>query len=239
MIFGIQPTPAYEVSEAAWGYRSLEKTIMDLRGIVPSRDQGISLKGAITRSGTIQYWVMVANGSANSPETDLFKRYYAHLQVKPSTNFQATLYADYKDAAGVAAGANGTWTTAFFAGYAVPFTYSVNIEAFMTSQSNKFIPTGGSLGSLKGLGYSLYGTYNILPELTAIARYDYWDPNTDSAPNAKGDVRNYIIAGVSWKVDKNVQIMPNLLYETYENPVGGATPDASVTGRLTLYYVFL
>ncbi len=44
-IFGIQPPPAYEVSEAAWAYRSLEKTIMDLRGIVSSRDIGVSLRG--------------------------------------------------------------------------------------------------------------------------------------------------------------------------------------------------
>ncbi len=44
LIFGISPTPAFDISEAAWGYRSLEKTIMDLRGVVPSRDFGVDLK---------------------------------------------------------------------------------------------------------------------------------------------------------------------------------------------------
>ena len=38
LIFGISPTPSFDVSEGSWGYRSLEKTIMDLRGIDPSRD---------------------------------------------------------------------------------------------------------------------------------------------------------------------------------------------------------
>jgi predicted porin len=109
----------------------------------------------------------------------------------------------------------------------------------MVSQSNAFTPTGGSIGSKNGLGISLFGSYNIIPELAVVGRYDYFDPNTNSAANAKGDVRNYVIAGLSWKVDKNVSIMPNLLYETYEAIAGHGEPDPSVTARVTLYYVFL
>src|SRR5512143_1605427 len=47
LYFGIQPTSAYEVSEGIWAYRSLEKTIMDLRGIVSSRVLGIALRGKL------------------------------------------------------------------------------------------------------------------------------------------------------------------------------------------------
>ena len=67
LIFGVQPTAAYDISEAAWGYRFLEKTIMDLRGIVPSRDLGIALKGKLVSDGMVNYWVMIANGSGNNP----------------------------------------------------------------------------------------------------------------------------------------------------------------------------
>lgn len=236
LIFGIQPPPAYEISEAAWGYRSLEKTIMDLRGVVASRDQGISLHGKVVSDGMVNYWVMVANNSANSPETDKYKRYYAHIHVKPITNLQATAYVDLKDAANVAGNkSNSTLTTALFVGYAEPFTYNVGLEAFMASQSNAYAPPGGSLGSKSALGISVFGSYNIQPELAIVARYDNYDPNTDS--KSKGDVRNYIIAGLSYKADKNVSIMPNILYESYEASTGA--PDASVTARLTLYYVFL
>ena len=49
LIFGLSPTPAFDVSEGAWGHRYLEKTIMDLNGAVPSRDLGIDLKGNLTR----------------------------------------------------------------------------------------------------------------------------------------------------------------------------------------------
>jgi hypothetical protein len=240
LLFGVQPTPAYEISEAAWGYRPLEKTIMDLRGIVDSRDLGLSLKGKITDDGIFNYWCMIGNGAGTAKvEDNKYKRYYAHIQVKPNANLQATLYADYKDAAYAAGKENGTWTTALFAGYSVPFLYNINIEGYLTSQAHAFTPAGGSLESKNGLGVSVFGSYYILPELAAVARYDFFDPNTNNATNAKGDVRHYMIAGLSWKVDKNVSIMPNLLYETYQALPNHGDPDPSITARLTVNYIFL
>jgi hypothetical protein len=242
LVFGVQPTPAYEISEAAWGYRSLEKTIMDLRSVVDSRDMGVSLKGKITEDGTINYWLMYGNGAGTAkPESDKYKRYYGHIQVKPITNLQATIYADYKDAANTSTGAsNGTLTTALFVGYAEPFSYNVGVEGFLASQSNGYTNADGSLANKNGLGFSVFGSLYIIPELAAVVRYDYYDPNSASDEKAKYDTRNYFIAGLSWKVDKNVSIQPNVLCETYEATAAGkGAPDPSITGRVTLYYVFL
>ncbi len=255
LIFGVQPTPAYDVSEAAWGYRSLEKTIMDLRGIVSSRDLGISLKGKITDDGMINYWAMFANGSGNNVETDKYKRYYAHIQLKPTTNLQATLYVDYKDVANIQNSYtksyvnNGALTTALFIGYSEPFSYNIGVEGFLQTTSNALKDTAAkSYSDLNAMGFSVFGSYYIIPELAIVARYDNYNPSTDDTPKdpahfgtgtASYLARNYIIAGLSWKVDKNVSIMPNILYETYEAQKGGTTPNASVTARLTLYYVFL
>ena len=80
LIFGIQPTPSFDVSEKYWGYRSLEKTIQDLRGFVSSRDLGIALRGNISESNKINYTVMFGNNSGNSAETDKYKRYYAAVR---------------------------------------------------------------------------------------------------------------------------------------------------------------
>jgi hypothetical protein len=250
LIFGVQPTPAYDVSETAWSYRFLEKTIMDLRSIVSSRDLGMSLKGNLIGNGMVNYWLMIGNDDGNIPENNKYKRYYAHIQLKPMTNFLATVYVDYKDAADVknASGSlvsASTMTEAVFVNYAVPFMYNFGVELFMNSASNAFTPKGGTLGSKDALGFTVFGAYNLMPELAIVARYDNYDPNTNSAVNAKGDSRNYIIAGLSWKADKNVSISPNILYETYETPVtvatgaNGAAINASVTARLTFYYVFL
>lgn len=83
LTFGIQPPPAFEVSESFWGNRFLEKTIMDVRGIVPSRDIAVSLKGKFDQEGVLKYWAMIGNGSGNRPELDKYKRFYAHIQYTP------------------------------------------------------------------------------------------------------------------------------------------------------------
>jgi hypothetical protein len=255
--FGVQPTPASDVSEAVWGYRSLEKTITDLRGAVDTRDMGLSLKGKITGNGMFSYWVMLGNGAGTAkPESDKYKRYYAHVQIKPTTNLQATLYIDYKDMPTILNSytksnvSNSAVTTALFLGYSEPFSYNIGVEAFIQSTSNALKDTAAkSYSSKSAMGFSVFGSYNIIPELAIVARYDNFNPSTDdkgkdpvavTAGVANGNLsRNYVIAGLSWKVDKNVSIMPNLLYETYEAPAGHGEPDPSITARVTLYYVFL
>lgn len=242
LIFGIQPTPAYDISEGAWGYRSLEKTIMDLRGIVPSRDQGISLKGKLAGDGTVNYWLMIANNSANAPETDKYKRYYAHIQVKPLPGLQATVYVDYKAAADIKnkynnnnTVGNGVLASALFVGYSQAGSFNLGFEGFMQSTSDGY-DNGTALVSKSALGLSFFGSLNLQSDLVLVARYDNYDPNTDG--NSVGDTRNYIIAGLDWKVAKNVSIIPNVLYESYEAPKTGSAPDVSLTGRLTFYYTF-
>jgi hypothetical protein len=248
MIFGIQPTSAYDVSEGAWGYRSLEKTIMDLRGIVPSRDLGVALKGKLDNGGTFGYWVMVANGTGNKPETDKYKRYSLMLSAKPSQNLQMTLYGDYSDAGNKtnpyststpkAAVSNGALTSALFVGYTQPGDFSIGAEGFLQSTMNGFNDvTNQSLKSANAIGISVFGSVSVATDIAVVGRYDFFDPNSNS--NSKGDSRNYFIGSLVWKPDKNVSIMPNVLVETYEKLPNGHTFDPSVTGRLTFYYVFL
>jgi len=248
LVFGIQPTSAYDVSEAAWGYRSLEKTIMDLRGIVPSRDLGAALKGKLDNSGTFGYWVMVANGAGNKPETDKYKRYSLMLSAKPVQNLQVTLYGDYIGAGNrtnpyststpKASVSNAAVTSALFVGYTQPGDFSVGVEGFLQSTMNGFNDaTTQSLKSANVIGFSVFGSVSVATDIALVGRYDFFDPNSNS--NSKGDSRNYFIGSVAWKPDKNVSIMPNVLVETYEKLPSGHTFAASVTGRMTLYYVFL
>jgi hypothetical protein len=243
LTFGIQPNPPFDASEGAWGYRSLEKTIMDLRGVAPSRDYGISLKGKLSGDGMFNYWLMFANGSGNAPETDKYKRYYAQLAIKPAAGFLIDLNADFQDRAQIAdpynAGkkvSDGTATASAFLTYSEAGVFKVGFEGFTQSTSNGY-NDGTALKSKSGLGLSFWAAVNLQSDLALVARYDNFDPNTDS--KSKGDVRNLIIGGLDWKVDSRVSIIPNLYYETYEAPSGGKTPDAAVTARVTVYYIFL
>ena len=243
LVFGIQPSPTFDASETYWGYRSLEKTIMDLRGIVPSRDYGVALKGALAGNGMIGYWVMFANGSGNSPETDKYKRYYGQVSIKPNDNLYAMVNFDFQDRAQIAnpysAGTkvdDGTTTASAFITYMQPGTFKIGLEAFTQSTSNGF-NNGTALSSKSALGISVWASADLQSDLAVVARYDNFDPNTDS--KSKGDMRNLILAGLDWKVDKNVHIEPNIYDESYEAPTGGSAPKAALTGRVTLYYVFL
>ncbi len=243
LIFGITASPTFDASESYWGYRSLEKTIMDLRGIVPSRDYGVALKGKLTGDGMFGYWVMFANGSGNSPETDKYKRYYGQVSFKPSGNFYAMVNFDFQDRAQIADPYNvgkkvddGTTTLSAFVTYNQPDVFKVGVEGFSQSKSNGY-NNGTSLKSLTGMGISVWASANLTSDWAVVARYDNFDPNTDS--QAKGDVRNLILAGLDWKVDKNVHIEPNIYSESYEAPTGGSAPKSALTGRVTVYYIFL
>ena len=249
LIFGIQPTPAFEVSEAVWGNRFLEKTIMDLRGIVSSRDLAVTLKGKIDAEGIFNYWLMVGDGTGNAPETDKYKRYYAHIQLKPIKNFNITLYADLKSQKQFnnpnstvnppATLGNNVLTYSLFAGYEEKNKYSVGAEGFIVSTENG-IKKGSakpfSMSNKTGLGFSLFGTYFFNEELAAVARFDSYDPNNDS--DFKGDSRSFFVAGLKWILDKNVTISPNVLIETYETVPNGIAIDTSIQPRLTFYYQF-
>ncbi len=117
---------------------------------------------------------------------------------------------------------------ALFVGYTQPNSFNLGVEAFSQSTDNGYTAPGAtSLSSLTKTGYSGWASVNFTSDIAAVLRYDNYDPNTNSA--ATGDVRNYIIGGVAFKLNKNVSVTPNVLYETYQAPSTGSAPKASVT----------
>jgi hypothetical protein len=246
LIFGISPTPAFEISEGIWGNRFLEKTIMDLRGIVPSRDLAIALKGKFDNDGIFKYWLMIGNGSGNSPETDKYKRFYGHIQYTPIKQFTATLYVDLKARPNIndpastsnppATIANNDLTYALFLGYSEKNAYTLGLEGFLNTRQNEII-SGTDTKDKTGMGLSAFASYNFSKELAVVGRYDYYDPNTDS--NAKGDLRNWFIFSLNYKPNEKVTISPNVIIETYESLPSGRSINASITPRITFFYTFL
>lgn len=251
---GLQLTPGFALTEAAWGNRFLQRTLMDQNGIVSAFDLGMSLRGKLTPDSMVNYWVMIGNNDVTStiPENNKYKRYYANIQVLPATNWQATAYVDYADAGDIpniartALVLNSALTEALFAGYGKsslsltgPTQTSVGAEVFMQEQSNGYKTSSGNLAARNVLGYWVYGEYYFIPEISAVARYDHFDPNTGSDNAAKGDSRNYALGGIVFRPDKSVFISPNLLWESYATPVGGTAIKPSVTARLTFWYLYM
>ena len=245
-IFGIQPNPTFQVSEEFWNYRSLEETIMDLRGIAGSRDFGVALKGKLNSPGTIKYWLMYGNGSTLQSEGDKFKRAYALIELQPSNEWVFTLYGDYrfkpqKEFSQVEQSFNNdSFTSALLLGYQNNSNFRIGVEPFLQINYNDQIKSeidGYKIMNRNALGLSFFGWLKFTESLVGIGRYDYYDPNMSG--DYKGDSRNYFLLGLSFILHEKVSITPNFLLETYEKPVNGVSIDPSLTGRITFYYEFL
>ncbi len=199
----------------------------------------------------IKYWVKAANNSSNGPETDKYKRYYALIQCSPSQNFMFTVYGDYTDLAqkrDVVAKSNkenNVITTAAFLNYAEKDKYSFGVEGFYRTQQNNInIDTLTAAQAQVGYGLSLWGWFGLSDMIRLVARYDLYEANKDYVknvknPNDKGDQVGFILAGLDFKVDKNVSVIPNFEYTTYQNlPKLGSNYDHDLVARVTFAYNF-
>ena len=239
LIVGISPTPAYEISEAAWGYRSLEKPIMDYFEIVPSRDLGIDLKGKIDEKGIANYWVKIGNNSGNSPESNKYKRFYGQLQFKPSDDLLLTVYGDFasngqkRDPFDGQLKNNSAFVAAGFINYKQGNIFALGIEGFIKSQQNNYSSTGAaaSLESQTGFGISIWGKASLTENIGIVGRYDSFDPNTNSS--AINDKQGLIIGAVDFKVAPKVSIMPGIEVHTLQGAI-----DSDVTPRVTFFWEF-
>jgi hypothetical protein len=235
IIFGIQPTPAFEYSEAVYGFRSLEKTLMDLRGFVSSREFGVSLRGRITND--FGYWFQFGNNAGTSPETDKYKRIYMNLNYKFAGNFISTVYGDirFRPAKSPLTGGeslkNNVITAAYFIGYIDPSGFSGGSELVYQVYQNELT---GNRNKQSG-GLSLFGSYNFSELVTFTARADLFDPALNE--DIEFDRRNLYIIGLSFKPDKQVSIIPNLMVESFED-IPEREISSSVSARVTLFYEF-
>lgn len=221
MMFGLVSTPAFGTSEEVWGYRAVEKTVMDLRSIVPSADLGVALEGRLTESGVLNYTVIVANGTGTRSETDKNKRVYVNAPIKIQGGFSVVPYFDYEG------GNDGTDKNvmALFAGLQKP-RFSGGVEVFQ-KKSNKALANNQDRTEN---GFSVFGAVKAAGQVKLFGRFDNYDPNTD----ADDDGNSLIIAGLDYAADKNVNIIPNVRIESYQ--ASGA--DANTIGQVTFYFRF-
>jgi hypothetical protein len=229
---GVSPTPAYDVSEGAWGYRSLEKTIMDYFGIVSSRDLGIDLKGKLDEGGTAKYWLKLGDGSGNKPETDKYKRFYGLVELDPSGNLVITVYADYNMMPKVNNKENSAIVAAGFVNYKQGKTFSIAVEGFLKSQQNNYFAPGATAPETQsGFGLSFWARALLSDEVGIVGRYDTYDPNTNSA--SSNERQGLFIGALDFKVAPKVSVMPGVEVHTLE----GAS-DSDITPRVTFFWEF-
>lgn len=248
LIIGQSATPTFAkngsgmASEEVWAYRSIERTITDIRRTT-SYDFGAAIQGKFDNKGNFGYVAMVGNGQGDKPENDIFKSFYGDIWGKfANKKIIVDLYQDYTKLAWgtFVKGFNGprysdrNMTKLFVAYSGAKFT--AGVEVYMNTLMGDVVVTGVDKNTYyrttKAMGTSVFVRGRITPEkLGFFARFDNYDPsgnlsnitsdkNTASfsastsqyAPTTK---EMFTTFGIDYTPIKNVHIMPNIWLNTY------------------------
>jgi hypothetical protein len=228
---GLIPTPTWSLlPEKVWNYRSIEKTIMDFRGLGSASDIGVQLRGKFDEGGTVSYVAMIANGTGQKPENNKYKKYYVSLSVTPTKETVVEAYGDYEPAAN---DKNKTTLKGFAAYQSDAFT--LGVELFQQIQQKAGV--AGADKKLFGLTVFAWAPLPGVSDLNAYARFDLFNPDTKNG--LSGFNENFITVGLDYMPIKNVHFMPNIWVNTFSNKAsGGTNPDADVVGRITFFYIY-
>ena len=223
-LVGIVSTPMFEVWEDFWGFRAIEKTEADFRGLAPSADQGAELKGFVDANHVFGYTAFVGNGAGQKPETNRQKRTALALPVRWK-DLHVQPYVDYE----AVHGGRDRATYELFAGYDL-LKGSVGWEFV---DQDQHVPAAKSV---EPRGQSLFARYAYRSDLGGFLRFDYWAPDNNAGKRVD---QEFWIAGIDWQPTKDVHVMPNLEAMEYRARGGAVEPaHHDLQARITFYYKF-
>jgi hypothetical protein len=250
LVFGQSATPTFAkngsgmASEEVWGYRSIERTITDIRR-TSSYDFGLTLMGKIDRKENFGYVLMIANGTGAKAETDQYKMFYGDIWGK---FFNKKLIVDVsQDYAKINWGVfvptdQKRWDhdrnmTKLFVAYVNP-KLTVGLEVFMTTLLGDVVDSGKDgkayFRTTNAIGASLFVKGRITRDkLGFFARIDNYDPsgNLNSIVSDVNTKKYTALTstyepttkemfgtfGIDFTPTKNVHIMPNVWINTYKS----------------------
>ncbi len=228
LLAGMSSTPLWQTAEAVWGYRSVEKTSLDLRGFGSASDIGVALQGTFGDGAPVGYHVMFGNGNGQKPENDHSKKLYVALPIKESKAVVEPL-VDYEGGPGT----RDKYTLKLLIGWQEE-RWAVGGEGFWRNNRGA-APFSG--GDVTPVGFDVFGRTKLGDRVGALARYDWFDPNTNQG--SIGYVSHYFLAGIDFTPIPDVHLIPNLSVEAYDGK-SSLMPDrdADVVGRITLFYSY-
>ena len=232
--FGLVQTPSLGLAEKYWGYRSLEKVILDRTGLVSINDMGLALKGKVSNDGTAGYALTVGNGRGGKVENDNFKKIYGEFYFEPLHGGVLELYADYEGGDSN----KGKLTGKGFVGYQLS-DISIGAEGFYRKvQQGTFSSTGVSADS-NLVGASAYVSFGVVEDVRCVLRGDYYDADFDVKDAGVREL--YFVGAIDYAASQDIHIMPNVLYTTYPYKVklsGNPVLRDDIVLRLTVACAF-
>lgn len=232
ILVGISPSPTWEELEGIWGYRSVEKTPLDLQKMGGSRDFGIAFQGAFDPKKRVSYHLMFGNGSDTGSETNKEKKLYLALTFVPAGGVTFQIYTDWEQRPGD----TDRYVVQGFATYVRPeFRLGAHV-----AQQTRNIPNASDT---RIEVISMFGAVRLAPQVSVLARFDrLFDPNPDGdriayIPFDKTAESNFFVGGFDITPVKSVHIIPNVETVLYSN-AAGPDPGNDVIARLTFFYTF-
>lgn len=203
---GMQGMNLFNVQEATFGNRFLEKPLMDTRGFSSSADLGL---GYSREFGLVKTSVLYTNGSGyKKAETDKYKKLSVQvaagetaLSKKDGWN-AGIVYSMEPTSADYSTSVMGLFGGWAGAGLRAGFEYDTRTVGAATDVTSTI------------LGF--YGDYKLAfaPGVALFGSMDIYDPNTDADADNN---ETTVLAGVKWAPYKGVVIAPNLRSTTFEN----------------------
>lgn len=230
---GLAPTPTWEAVEGFWGYRSVEKTPIDLQRMGSSRDLGVALRGSFDPGRRFRYHAMLGNGSGTRGETNEGKKAMLSLGYYPSEAFFAEVYGDFEDRDD-----DEERTTA----QALVGVRWGNGRAGLQLAHQEREPVFGPSVELDLA--SVFAVVELGERVNALGRVDrMFDPNPDAGripyiPFSPRAESTFVLAGLEVLLDDSLSLVPNVEAVFYDDAVEGEEPDTTVMPRLTLVLRF-
>lgn len=238
---GLIPTPIFALPEKTWGYRSVEKDALDLRGIGKVIDQGASFSGDFNKDKTAGFTVMVGNGSGNKPQIDKYLEYYASFYRKFWDNqMTVELVGDFmKEDQGNDHG----FVRGFFSIEKPLWTLGAEVSQVY---SKEIVSGNQHAVNPRLLSIFLSNKLGLLGEKwRSFLRYDFYDPDTAYLPGGKynSPSQHYnehsFWIGLHYVYHEKINFMPNLIINRYERKNSSVVNRSSdVVPRITVYFQF-
>lgn len=231
---GISSVPTFGLVESTWGYRSVEKTPLDLQRMASSRDLGLAAKGSLDRDGRWNYHAMFGNGNGTGPETGEGKKIMLSLSYKLTDEWTIEAYVDRHSR-----GNSRSYILQGFAGYV---TDTFIFGALYADQLRNNAVPGGSNTRLRVA--SAFAHASLSESTTGFFRIDHtFDPNPegeniDYLPLHDETGATLFIAGIDVDLDHNIHLIPNIEAVVYGETPPGTFPETDIIPRLTLFYRF-
>ena len=243
LVFGQMSTPSFPLlSETVWGYRSIERTVADMRR-TNSYDAGAALQGRYGKDQNFGYNLMVGNNNGAKPPANNFQMFYGDIWAKLlDKRLILDLYQDY---------AKLDWSnvdtltghfhhdrrmTKLLIAWSVP-KFTAGVEAFTTTLMGDIeastLTARTYYLSTKATAVSLYVRGRLYKDKWGFfARYDNYNPGNNIgeitgnpkiisyAPfNANYDPttkEQLFLFGFDYTPFPNLHLMPNIYVNTYQ-----------------------